>query len=162
MAGWDEILRAEPEFAGRVRAVFDAHINKVLATVRADGSPRVSGTEMVLREDGCYFSSMTDAWKARDLHRDPRFALHSASPDPPKDPTAWAGDAKLSGRAVEVTDPEAIKRYLAMQEQDPPGPFHLFQADIRDLVLTRVGTPADHLLIEFWREGLGLEQVRRK
>ncbi len=41
------------------------------------------------------------ATKALDLLRDPRFALHSASIG-----TNWKGDAKLAGRAEEITHPE--------------------------------------------------------
>src|SRR5207244_13059285 len=41
---------------------------------------------------------MADSLKLRDVRRDPRVALHSPTPDPPKDdPSGWAGDAKLAG-----------------------------------------------------------------
>ena len=46
---------------------------------------------------------MLDALKARDLQRDPRFALHSGS-DEPDD---WVGDAKLAGIVEEVSAPGA-------------------------------------------------------
>ena len=36
---------ADPAFAARVRARFDAHKHKTIATLRADGSPRISGIE---------------------------------------------------------------------------------------------------------------------
>ena len=48
---------------------------------------------------------MWDARKARDLQRDPRFALHSGSDDPP----GWEGDAKLAGVVEEITDPERVR-----------------------------------------------------
>ena len=48
---------------------------------------------------------MWQARKALDLRRDPRFALHSGSDDPP----GWAGDAKLAGVAEEITDPDRIR-----------------------------------------------------
>ncbi len=37
--------QAEPEFAERVRRLFDAGRHKTIATLRADGSPRISGIE---------------------------------------------------------------------------------------------------------------------
>jgi hypothetical protein len=43
------------------------------------------------------------ALKARDLQRDPRFALHGGPADPD---AGWDGDAKLSGHAEELTDRE--------------------------------------------------------
>jgi hypothetical protein len=162
MVRWSEVAAAEPGFAGRVRALFDAHKHKVLATLRKDGSPRVSGVEVEFTDDGTlWLGSMDGAMKALDLRRDPRMALHAGSPDPPDDPTTWAGDAKLSGRAIEVTDPAEIASYVTAAG-DPPGPFHLFRVDVSDVVLTRVGDPSDHLVIEFWREGAGLRRVERR
>jgi hypothetical protein len=42
---WSLIEQAEPAFAARVRRLFDAERHKIIATVRADGSPRISGIE---------------------------------------------------------------------------------------------------------------------
>jgi hypothetical protein len=161
MANWEKVAAAEPEFTDRVRALFDAHKHKVLATLRADGSPRVSGSEMAFTSRDACIGSMLGARKAQDLLRDPRFALHAGPPDPPDDPAAWSGDAKLAGRAVEVTDPAEISEYVA-SAGSPPGPFHLFRLDVSEVVLTKVGDPADHLVIEFWREEAGLQRVERR
>jgi hypothetical protein len=51
MAAWQDVERAEPEFAQRVRGLFDAHRHTTIATLRADGSPRISGIEAAF-EDG--------------------------------------------------------------------------------------------------------------
>jgi len=72
------------------------------------------------------------------------------------------GDAKLSGRAVEVTDEATIARFTGSLHQHPPGPFHLFRIDSTELVLTPLGDPRDHLLIESWREGKGVKRVERR
>jgi hypothetical protein len=104
---------------------------------------------------------MPDSRKALDLRRDPRLALHSATVDP----EMVAGDAKLAGRASEVTDPETIARFtgavVASGDPEPPTPFHLFRVDIMEVVLTRIGDPPDHLLIESWRPGEGYQRVDR-
>jgi Pyridoxamine 5'-phosphate oxidase len=158
MASWEEIEAAAPELAGRARAVFDAHKHKLLATLRRDGSPRISGIEATVTGGQLWLGMMPGSRKALDLRRDPRLALHSASLDPPDDPTAWAGDAKLSGRAVEVDDPALLERLGA---GDQAGEAHLFRVDITELVHTRVGDPPDHLVIDHWQEGRGLRRMRR-
>src|SRR5215208_6427294 len=105
MANWSEVEAAAPELAARARATLDAHKHKVLATLRRDGSPRLSGIEATIVDGELWLGMMPGSRKALDLRRDPRLALHSASVDPPSDdPSAWPGDAKLSGRAVEVDD----------------------------------------------------------
>ena len=101
MAQFCDVEAEEPEFAARVRAAFDAHRHKFLGTLRADGSPRISGLEMAFVAGEPWLAGMPDSVKFADLRRDPRFALHSGS----SEPDVWEGDAKLSGRAAEVTDP---------------------------------------------------------
>jgi hypothetical protein len=157
MARWSEIESAAPKLAGRVLARFDAGRHKVLATLRQDGSPRVSGIESSFAGADLWFGGMADSRKVLDLLRDPRFALHSASVDPP----AWTGNAKVAGRAVAVTDPAELTAVIAA-EGEPPGPARYFRAEITELVLTHLGDPADHLVIEFWREGEGLRRVERR
>src|SRR5215204_7074659 len=98
MASWTEFAAAAPDLAERVRERLDAHKHKTIATLRSDGSPRISGTESELRDGELWIGSMWQALKARDLRRDPRFALHSGS-DEPDD---WKGDAKLAGVVEEL------------------------------------------------------------
>jgi hypothetical protein len=159
VASWAQVEAEAPEFAAAARRILDAHKHKTLATLRRDGSPRISGTEAQFRDGELWFGGMWRSRKALDLRRDPRFALHSASVDPDEgDPAAWPGDAKLSGRVEEITD---RARVAEVNEGAPPGPSHLFRADITEVVLTKVGTPADHLLIQLWREGEGLRSFKR-
>jgi hypothetical protein len=159
MASWSEVEAAAPELAARVRATMDAHKHKVLATLRRDGSPRVSGIEATFTDGELWLGMMPGSRKAMDLRRDPRLALHSASVDPTEDnPSAWPGDAKVAGRAVEVDDQALLERLGA---GEGAGGAHLFRVDLAEVVHTRVGTPADHLVIEVWREGTGLRRLRR-
>jgi hypothetical protein len=104
------------------RGFLGAHVHKTLATLRRDGSPRISGTEVIFAEGELWLGSMWQAMKARDLQRDPRFALHSGSDDPP----AWSGDAKMAGRAEEIEDPD--RKAAIIGANAPPGPVHLFRA----------------------------------
>jgi hypothetical protein len=155
MPSWTEVESEAPELAARARRHLDAHTNKTLATLRRDGSPRISGTEIQFARGELWFGSMWKAVKALDLRRDPRFALHGGSDDPPD----WAGDAKLAGVAVEVDD-ESVKAALTVPEQ-PPGPYHLFRADLTELVVVRLNESRDKLVIEAWHAGRGVSRLER-
>jgi hypothetical protein len=85
---------------------------------------------------------MSNAVKALDLRRDPRFALHSGSDEP----TEWQGDAKVAGLAQEVAS---------------EGESHQFRADVRELVVVYMGDPRDHIVIESWHEGRGVTRRKR-
>ena len=76
MVAWRDVEAAEPEFAARAKALFDAGRHKTIATLRADGAPRISGIECEFVDGELRFGSMQPARKAADLARDPRFALN--------------------------------------------------------------------------------------
>ena len=155
MPSWSDFEAAAPELAARVRARLDAHTHKTLATVRRDGSPRISGTETELRQGELWIGSMWEARKARDLQRDPRFALHSGSADPP----GWKGDAKLAGVAEEITDPERVED--AGGEKAPPGPSHLFRLELQEVSTVGLDPSGKALLIEVWTPERGVRTIRR-
>ena len=172
MNRWDDLVRDAPETADRVRTSFDAGRHKFLASIRRDGSPRLSGIECQFIDGDLWVGSMPGSHKAADLRRDPRLALHSPSPDPaPDDPTDWVGDAKIRGLAIEVTDDVDRQRYLeglrelhpemVPDEGDDDAPFDLFRVELTDAVTTRIGDPADHLVIEVWRPGGGVQVIKR-
>jgi hypothetical protein len=143
MTAWRDVEAAVPEFATRVRALFEAHRHKTLATLRADGSPRISGIETVFEDGELVFGSMPNARKGSDLLRDPRFALHSATVDPvPGEETTWPGEAKLSGQVAAIGD--------------------RFRADIASVVHTHLNEQATLLVIEWWTPAQGLRKVERE
>ena len=43
VARWQEIVESSPELAEAVRSSFDGGVHKTIATLRHDGSPRISG-----------------------------------------------------------------------------------------------------------------------
>ncbi|UOX89206.1 pyridoxamine 5'-phosphate oxidase family protein [Amycolatopsis sp. FBCC-B4732] len=144
MTAWREFEAAEPEFAGRVRTLFDAHKHKTIATLRADGSPRISGIETVIADGELTFGSMPNARKGADLARDPRLALHSATVDPVEGAeAAWPGEAKISGRAV-------------------PADGGGFRVDIAEVVHTHLNAAATLLVVEWWTPAGGLRKVERE
>jgi hypothetical protein len=158
LASWKEIGEAAPDFTQRVEVAFDAHLHKTIATLRRDGSPRISGVEAAFRDGELWLGMMPGSLKARDLQRDPRLAIHSATADT----EMKNGDAKIAGRAIEVTDPETFRRLAEESGDSEAGEHHLFRVDVGEVVLTRIGEPADHLLVESWHEGRGLRTVKRR
>jgi hypothetical protein len=153
MARWSEIEEEAPELTALARRILDSHRHKTIATLRRDGSPRISGIETQFSDGELYIGSMWNAVKALDLRRDGRFALHSASPDPEPNgafPESQPGDAKIAGRMKEVTDAER------------QGRSHRFRADIGELVVITIGgDPPDHMLIDAWHEGRGVTRKKR-
>ena len=143
MASWSDFESEAPELAARVRERLDAHGHKTIATIRRNGSPRISGTETELSDGELWVGSMRDALKARDLQRDPRFALHSAS----EDPDVWVGDAKLAGIAVEVSRPDADS--------------HRFRLDLREVSTVGLDEGRKFLLIDIWKPGEAVRRIKR-
>lgn len=152
---WSGFAAAEPVFADTARRRFQLYKHHVLATLRKDGSPRVTGLEADFRFGELLLGMMPDSRKALDLRRDPRFALQ-ANPGP--DAEMNDGDVRVSGRAVEITDPAFLARFI--EDATPPEPFHLFRAELTEVV--RIGLDGDSLVIESWRPGQPLRTVRRK
>src|SRR2546429_689129 len=145
---WSEFEQAEPAFSARVRALFDAHRHKTIATLRADGSPRISGIETVFEHGELAFGSMANARKGADLRRDSRFALHSATVDPVEGSEAqWPGEAKISGRAMAA----------GPITEGPDG--DRFQADIAQVVHTHLNAAATMLVGEWWTPPHGLRRT---
>ena len=161
MATWTDVEAAVPELAATVRQRFEAHGLGLLATLRRDGSPRISGIEPLFAEGELWLGMMPDSLKAADLERDPRFALHNATVDK----NVTDGDAKVGGSVVAVADEADFTRFLEAFEAatgyapGPPGSFALFTADVREV--STVKPAGDHLDIESWREGRGLRKVER-
>ena len=148
MTTWAQFENEASDFAAMVRARFEAAETHILATLRKDGSPRVSGTEVNFTGSDLCLGSMLNAVKALDLQRDGRCAIHA---HPSHD-----GDAKVAGIATEVTG-EAKNAYVTGGE--PPGGFHAFRLELSEAVVTAV--EGDELVIRFWRPGQGVRTIRR-
>jgi hypothetical protein len=157
---WREVESAVPDLASAVRARMEAHTHLVMATVRADGAPRLCGTEATFWEGDLWVGAMAGSRRVTDLRRDPRVAIHSGSDDPPD----WTGDARLSGRAEIVEDDEIKAAYLAATGHDgsdggqAPGPWELIRIDVTELATVELTLDGDALAIASWRPG---ETVRR-
>lgn len=160
MASWSDVTFAAPDLARLVQARFDATGLGLLATIRRDGSPRISGIEPLFALGELWLGSMPGSRKAADLRRDPRFALHSATADK----QVTEGDAKVSGRAVLVEDPATVERFAETFRAETgygpeAGTFDLFRAEVTAMSTLR---PAgDHLDVDWWDETGGVHHVDR-
>ncbi|WP_328401805.1 pyridoxamine 5'-phosphate oxidase family protein [Streptomyces sp. NBC_00390] len=151
---WADFQAAEPDCAATAQQRFEKHTHHVLATLRKDGSPRVSGLEVKFSHGELWLGMMPNSRKAQDLRRDPRFAVQA---NPGSGTSMDGGDVRVSGRAVEVTDPQAKAAFT--QEAGEPQPFHLFRAELAEVVRTRVD--GDELVVQIWRPGRRLRTLRR-
>ena len=154
MPAWREVEQAEPEFAARVRKLVDAGRHKTIATLRADGSPRISGIECEFADGELRFGSMPGARKGADLERDPRFALHGPTfhPEEGKE-KEWPGEAKIAGRAIRA-DP-------ADQQAGDEVEGDMFVADITEVVITALNPEGTRLVVESWTPRRGLRTIER-
>jgi hypothetical protein len=151
MASWKEFNSAEPALARRVEERFGIRKHKTLATVREDGSPRISGIEVEFADGELYLGMMPGSLKLHDLERDPRLALHSPTEDPPDGhPQGWPGEAKLAGMAVEVDAPN-----------EPVAGARRFRVDIIEAVLIHLNDAGDRLVVESWHPGRGTSRLER-
>jgi uncharacterized pyridoxamine 5'-phosphate oxidase family protein len=155
MARWAEFTAEVPEFAAFVEGRLRAHKFLVMATVRPDGAPRVCGTEIMFREGDLWLGGMPGALRFKDLRRDPRVVIHGT----PDDEATWRGDAKVGGRAIEVTEPEELDAFR--DPNQPPGDFELFRVDVTEASTVRLEDPPVALIIESWQEGRPLKRVER-
>jgi Pyridoxamine 5'-phosphate oxidase len=149
VSSWAEFEAAEPGLAGFVRERLEAHRHRVMATIRADGSPRISAVEITIAHGELWIGGLPGSRKFADLHRDQRMALHSGSDDPPD----FRGDARIAGRAIAIHDPDQKAAFLDAAGGGPPGPFELFRLEIDEVSTVQEADSRDHLLIELWRPG---------
>lgn len=143
MATWTEFAAAQPEFAARVRKLMSTRKHLTMATLRRDGSPRISGTEVQFSGDQLRIGSMPRALKAMDLLRDSRVAIHGPTHDPARS-GRWRGEAKIAGRAIPI---------------QAEGDDHAFQIDIDEVVITQLG--GGGLRIETWNPARGYRVIDR-
>jgi hypothetical protein len=129
--------------------------HKTIATLRADGSPRISGIECEFTDGELRFGSMSGARKGADLKRDSRFALHGPTVHPEEGKESdWPGEAKIAGRATLAVPPAA-----QTGSEQPDG--DAFIADITEIAITALNADATRLVVESWTPERGLRRVER-
>jgi len=160
---WDGFAAEAPELADLVRTRFEATGLGLLATVRRDGSPRISPVEPMIAADDLWLGMMPASLKAADVRRDPRVALHAATIDT----EVHDGDAKVAGRAVPVAEAgDEMARYraavAARAAHVPDGPFPLFRLDLSEASHLQPDADGQFLVIQIWRPGREVERIERR
>ncbi|MET8462054.1 pyridoxamine 5'-phosphate oxidase family protein [Micromonospora zamorensis] len=132
MASWSEFAADEPRLADGIRVLLQQYGPGFgyLATVRADGGPRVHPVSPVITDEGL-FCFIVDSPKRRDLERDGRYALHSFPPEESDD------EAYVAGRARPVTDPLRVARLAQGARAEPQIDWRLFEFTVDVAMLAR-------------------------
>ncbi len=162
MTTWTQFTQAAP----RIAALFSrrhAATGKLclLGTLRSDGFPRISPVEPRFFEDQLWIIGMPNTMKFRDLARDPRFYLHTATVDT----EVKEGDAKLWGVVEDVQDQALHQRFAdALFEEtgfDLRGREfdHFYRADLTGGSAVQVAD--GHLDITIWTPGEAERVVRK-
>ena len=148
MATWAEFEAAAPEIAALGRTLLEQHQMAYLATVRADGSPRVHPVSPQIIDGQLYVCTPRSSPKARDQIRDGRYVLHLL---PGKDDAEFRirGRARLLTEAGEVAAVcSAGPHYFRPEE-------YLFEYGIEEAATARwvnVGQPGTYAERQTWRE----------
>ncbi len=162
MTTWEEFTEAAPRIAAIFTRRHAATGNLcMLATLRSDGFPRISPIEPRVFEGELWIVGMPDTTKFRDLARDPRFCLHTATVDTEvKD-----GDAKLWGVVRDVQDKPLHQRFAVDLFEDG-GPDlrgsafdHFYAADLTSASAVEVG--GGHMDVTIWKPGTPEHVVRK-
>jgi hypothetical protein len=126
----------------------------LVATIRDDGTPRVSPVEPLFWADDLWLSMGWGTRKAVDLTRDPRILVHSivASRD------GTSGEYKVRGHAItenEATVHEAYANVVAatLGWRPEPGRFHLFRIDVEDVTYIRWDDATNDQYVTRWPHG---------
>ena len=150
-----------PAFEARVIERFGWTKHHLIATLRVDGSPRLSGTELHRVFGNWWLGSMPKSRKAADLRRDSRLSIHSAPQ--PADEGMSIGDVKVRALAIDRTDSDDARRFAEWLTDagtpPPPGPFDLFRLVFLEVAIARVD--GNELVIDQWSEAAGLRTTRR-
>lgn len=145
---WAAFEEQAPDFAARARAMLAARKHLTMATLRKDGGPRISGTEIQFRAGELVVGSMPRSVKGADLLRDARVAIHGPTTDPPDGaPAAWPGEAKVAGLAHRLPD-EAEALFFAIR--------------VHEVVVTHLNQAGDRLVVESWTAERGYRSFERE
>jgi hypothetical protein len=136
MARWSEFAAAAPRLAGVVYGLLHQYGPGLgyLATVRADGGPRVHPVSPVVYGGGLYCFIISSP-KRRDLERDGRYALHAFPPDSSED------EAYLAGRAGRITEAALVARLAHEMRAEPRVDWRLYEFTIEVAMAVRRSVP---------------------
>lgn len=148
---WSELERAQPRLAelGRQRLLAPGVV--LVATIRRDGSPRLSPVEPFVMDGDLWLSMLWQSTKAADLLRDPRILVHNVITS--RD--GGEGEFKLRGIARAEPDAQVQRRYADAVTADlgwspTPGRFHLFAVDFGEVTFIRYDDATGDQHVVMW------------
>ncbi len=153
---WAEFETRAPALAALGRERFEKTQVALIATIRRDGSPRISPIEPVFSSGHLLLGSMRSA-KTDDLLRDPRCALHSAV----SDVNGSEGEFKLYGRALPVAG-ELRDNDGGRWTRFPPDRSTVFELEIESAVFVGWEIEAAKMRVLRWSLGEGLGEAWRE
>jgi hypothetical protein len=133
----------------------------MLATLRSDGYPRISPMEPRIFDGQLVIGGMPGTTKFRDLDRDPRFSLHTATVDT----HVGDGDAKLVGDVRDLRDKAFHERFAEQLFEDTGMDFRgqdfdpFYVADLNGASTVEIAEGV--LVITIWKPREGERVVRK-
>jgi hypothetical protein len=159
MSTYAEFEAAAPTIATPIRQRLEEAGLTFLATIRRDGSPRISPVEVEFIDGHLYFGSMPGAQKAHDIARDARCSLIT----PIVDKKDMRGEGKLFAQARLVTDLAESERVLRTSaEGNEMDPEALLGSPVYEIVVHAASwqyVENDAWTTRSWKEG---DQIRTR
>ena len=148
---WVELTRRQPGLAelGQQRLLGPGVV--LVATIRGDGTPRLSPVEPFVLDGILWLSMLWHSRKAADLLRDPRILVHSiiTSRDGGEGEFKIRGTARAEGSAaVQARYAAAVGASLGWSPE--PGRFHLFAVSIGDVTFIRYDDATGDQFVARW------------
>lgn len=148
---WSEMENTQPRLANLARQRLIEPGVVLVATIRSDGTLRLSPVEPFVMDGVLWLSMMWQSMKANDLLRDPRILVHSVITN--RDGTE--GEFKIRGTAGAETDPGIQRRYADEVANNlgwtpQPGHFHLFAIDIDEVTFIRYDPETGNQHVARW------------
>ncbi len=154
---WRELEIAAPEIARVGEERLDRARVGLLATLREDGSPRISPVEPYLSQGELLFGSLVWSLKTRDLRRDSRCALHSAITGPDN----GEPELKLQGRALEAEGQIRDACQEGWWQAQSPEAAIVFALRIERASLVKWDIAQGQMVVVRWSPDHGLTESRR-
>jgi hypothetical protein len=157
---WSEMENTQPRLAELARQRLIRPGVVLVATIRRNGTPRLSPVEPLVMDGVLWLSMMWQSMKARDLLRDPRILVHSVITNRDGD----EGEFKIRGIARSEPDPGVQRRYAgavasSLGWNPQPGRFHLFAVDMEEVTFVRYDPARGDQHVARWPPGS--EFIRR-
>jgi hypothetical protein len=158
---WWELESAAPDLAGKGRATLERWGFVYVATIRSDGTPRISPVEAHLVQGRLVLALIGGSRKVRDLGRNDHLTLQS--------PVASAGDpgteVKLRGHATAIGDDDVLRDSVADAVQERSGWRPTAAWALVELSVTAAAvlswSPEGDLELLTWDSAAGVQPTRR-